>query len=140
VSDSNQVDAALIDVLADDPTLAGLLPDGVFVDVASAKAQRFVIVQLLSHEDTDGFTTAAFERFVYLVKAVVLSTSGADIKGASLRIHELLQRVPMAIVGYSHMSTVRTERVRYTEVDSVESDIRWQHRGGHYEIFVSPNP
>ena len=139
MSDSNAVDTAVIAILAGDPTLAALLPDGVFVDVGKPGATRFVLVSHVAHEDEDAFGSTVFERCVYLVKAVALSTTGADVAGASFRIHELLQRVPLAITGYAWMATLRRERIRYTEVDSVDSDIRWQHRGGHYEVFVSPN-
>jgi len=143
VNDSSAVDAAVIGKLAGDPVLSTLLPDGVFVDISRAGATRFVLVSLITHEDADAFTTTAYERFLYLVKAVAMATSAADVaadvKGAAFRIHELLQRAPLTITGYAHMSTVRTERIRYTEVDAIDSDIRWQHRGGHYEVFVSPN-
>lgn len=139
MNDSNAVDTAVIAALAGDPTLSALLPDGVFVDVSKAAATRFVLVSHVSHEDTDAFQGTAFERFVYLIKAVALSTTGADVAGASFRIHELLHRMPLTIAGYAHMTTIRTERIRYTEVDSIDSDIRWQHRGGHYEVFASPN-
>jgi hypothetical protein len=38
------------------------------------------------------------------------------------------------------MATYRTERVRYTEVDQVDMDTRWQHAGGRYDIWASPDP
>ena len=137
-ADTSAIDAALLAKLAD-PTLTGLCPDGVFFDVAPPSAKRFVIVQLIIHEDTDGFDTPrAWERAVYLVKGVVLASSGGDVKTAAARIDALLQRVPLTITGYDHMTTLRRERIRYTEVDAVDADIRWQHRGGQYEIFASP--
>jgi hypothetical protein len=138
-SDPSNVDAAVIAVLANDPALAALLPDGVFMDVAPAGTTRFVIVSQMVHEDSDAFHITAFERFEYLVKAVALDTSGVDISGAAVRIHELLQRGLLTITGYAHMSTVRSGHVHRTEVDAIDSDIRWQHRGGLYEITVSPN-
>jgi hypothetical protein len=136
------VDAALVAVLRGDATLQALVPDGVWLDVAPAgppPSTRFVIVQHLAREDTEGLGTALYERFVYLVKAVVLTTTGVNADGAALRIHELLQDQSLApIAGYDHMSTLRIERVRYPDVDSIDDDLRWQHAGGQYEIFVSP--
>lgn len=137
-ADSSAIDAALLAKLAD-PTLAGLCPDGVHFDVAPQSKTRFVIVQLVIHEDTDGFDTPrAWERAVYLVKAVILESSGGDVKAAAARIDALLQRVPLTITGYDHMTTLRRERIRYLEVDAVAANIRWQHRGGQYEIYASP--
>jgi hypothetical protein len=138
VSDAAQVDAALVTLLASDATLAALLPDGVFMDVAPAGKTKFAIVSLEAHEDTEGFGAALYERSVYMVKAVVLATSGIDADTAAFRIHTLLQSTILAIAGYTHTSTLRLERVRYPEVDAIDADVRWQHSGGHYEIFVSP--
>jgi len=140
VADVAAVDVALVAVLAGDATLAALLPDGVFVDVAPAGSTRFVIVQHQTHEDTEGFgTTALYERFLYRVTARVLEASGLDADTAAGRIHALLHGTPLApIAGYTHMSTLRVERVKFTEVDAIDNDIRWQIAGGDYEVFVSP--
>jgi hypothetical protein len=47
--------------------------------------------------------------------------------------------MPLApIDGYTHMETLQVERVKFTEVDAIDNDIRWQIAGGDYEIFVSP--
>jgi hypothetical protein len=36
------------------------------------------------------------------------------------------------------MRVHRTERIRITEPDEVNTDLRWQHRGGHYRIEAAP--
>lgn len=147
MADSNAVDAAVFTRLTE-PTLVGLMPGGVFADVSAGTPTKFVIVSMLAHEDEYMFGGVAFERFVYLIKAVEKITTGAgNVKAASARIHTLMQchtaaqraAVQLTIDGYTHEHTKRLERVRYTEVDSVDKDIRWQHRGGHYEVLVSPN-
>lgn len=140
VVDVAAVDAALLAALAADLTLATLLPDGVFFDVAP-EGTRFVIVQHQTHEDTEGFgTTALYERLLYRVTARVLEASGLDANTAAFRIHELLHGTTLApIAGYTHMSTLRVERVKFTEVDAIDNDIRWQIAGGDYEVFVSPH-
>lgn len=140
VANSAAVDAAVIGVLAGDAALMALCPDGVFVDVASAGSTRFVIVQLQVHEDLEGFRAPLYESFRYRITARVLETSSSGADAAADRIHVLLQdQIISAIVGYTHMSTLRVERVRVTDVDAIDNDIRWQMAGGDYEIHVSPN-
>lgn len=138
-SDSSDVDAAIVAKLADDATLAGLLPDGVFIDIAPSGKKRFAIVSLAAHEDEYIFAETAYEKSTYLVKAVALDAGqGTPVKAAAQRIQELMQFVTLDIPGYQHMLTRREERVRYTEVDSENPEIRWQHRGGRFAVFVSP--
>ena len=138
MADPSAVDDAIIAKLVNDSTLMAILTDGVWVDAAKVGAQRFAIVSLITHEDGYSFGASAFERSTYLVKAVTLGASGADVKTAAARIQTLLQDVMLTITGYAHSLTNRIERVRYTEVDEVDRSIRWQHRGARYEVFVSP--
>lgn len=139
MSDSSEIDAALVAALAGDGTLSALTTDGVWMDMAPNGKTKFVIVSLIIHEDMNSFDGRALERATYLVKAVEQNVSGAITKAAALRIDEVLQDQPLTITGYTHLVTRRVERVRYTEVDDVNADIRWQHRGGRYEIVVSPD-
>lgn len=138
ISDAVAVDAALIALLDDDPTLAALLPHGWFVDVAGTKnATQFGIVSLVDHEDTYQFGAVAYERGVYMVKAVLLTTQSTRAAAAAARIQALLQHAQPTIAGYGVLTIRRRGRIRYTEVDP-ESDSRWQHQGGEYEVMVSP--
>jgi hypothetical protein len=109
-----------------DSQLTTLMPDGVFFDVAKKGSQRFVIVSQLAHEDVGMFNGSAYEEFTYLVKAVGLSTTGADVKAAATRIHTLLHDGTIAPIGYALMRMRRLERVRYAEVDDVN-----RMRGGN---------
>lgn len=137
--DSGAVDAAIVARLAGDATLMGLMTDGVYFDVAASGKTKFVIVSLTTSFDDHEFCGTAFEEVTYLVKAVTLGTSGAEVRAAAARIHALLQGVQLTVAGYTNALLRRTEYVRYTEVDDVDNDIRWQHRGGRYEVWVSPN-
>lgn len=139
MADSSNVDAAIVAALKADTALAALMTDGVFVDVGPGGAERLVIVSLLAHEDVYVFEGGAWEQCTYLVKAVARATSGVDLKAAAARIQAVLQDVPLTITGYSHMLTRRAERIRYTEVADDDRDMRWQHRGGQYEVWVSPS-
>jgi hypothetical protein len=135
----NAVDAAVLATLASDVTLKALLPDGVFMDAATPGSTRFVVVQALEHEDEPGFNQTLYERYVYSVQAVAMATSGADVVAGSDRIDALLHRVPLTVAGYSWMQTLRRHRDRPpAELDAVDTDLRWQQRGGDYEVFVSP--
>ena len=137
-ADASEVDAALSSKLVNDAALTATMPDGVYFDIAPHGKTKFVIVSLLDHNDAYMYQGSAYERSLYLVKAVALSSTGADVKAAAARIHTLLQDGALSPVGYSTMVVQRLERVRYTEVDE-DTDARWQHRGGQYEILVSPN-
>ena len=135
--DSSLIDAAILAKLVNDATLSALLPDGVWMDEAKQGAQRFVIVSLIQEFDEGEFGGRAFEDALYLVKAVALATTGADVKTAAARIDTLLEDQPLTATGYTWMATFREERVRFTEVDGVDPSIRWQHRGGRYRVQFS---
>jgi hypothetical protein len=135
--DSTAIDQAVLQVLITDPTLAALMPDGVYWDVAKPKAKRFVIVSLVEALDEPVFGQRAFEDVLYLVKAVALESTGGDVKAAADRIDALLEDGTLLISSFVHMVTCREARIRYTEVDEVDDTIRWQHRGGHYRVQAS---
>lgn len=138
MADPSNVDAAIVAKLVADSTLMALLTDSVYMDVAPNGKTAFAIVSLVAHEDEYVFEGSAYEKSLYLVKAVVRDDGEATAKAAAARIHTLLQDVALSITGYAHMLTRRTERVNYTEVDEIDPDTRWQHHGGRYDVFVSP--
>jgi hypothetical protein len=137
-SDSSEVDTALVAKLAGDGALMALMPGGVAWDVATAGATKFVIVSQVEHEDHPVMPNrTGWERFVYLVKAVTNGPSGTEVRQAAARIQALLQHGTLTPVGYALIAMQRTMRIRYLEIDEA-TDQRWQHRGGHYEVLVSP--
>jgi len=128
---------ALLDKLLGDAPLMALMPDGVWWDVAKQGAQRFVVVSLVKERDDQMFRGRAFEDSSLRVKAVALSSTGADVKAAAARIDALLEGATLTIPGYNHLVLRRTARVRHTAVDEVDRSIRWQHRGGLYQLVVT---
>ena len=138
MADTSDVDAAVVGRLLADATLMGLMPDGVYWDVARQGATRFVIVSQVFHLDVPMQAQTAYEQITYLVKAVELATSGANIQAAAARINALLHDATFTITGYGLMNSQRVERVRYVDPDPEDPDVRWQHRGGRYELTVSP--
>lgn len=139
MADTSAIDAAVMAILSSDATLTTLLPGGVHWDLATAGATKFVIVSQVEHGDTYTLPGAClWERVVYLVKAVASGTSGTAVKDGAARIHTLLQDTTLTVTAYHPAMVVqRVQRVRYTEVDEV-TDARWHHRGGHYEVLITP--
>lgn len=135
--DSSDIDTAVIALLQNDATLKTLLPDGIYMDLAAPNLKRFGIVSIVIAEDVAEFGGRAIESVLYLVKAVVLSSSNGNVKGAAARIDEVLEDVAFAVAGYGFMTMHREERVRYTEVDQIDATIRWFHRGGRYRVQMA---
>lgn len=133
-----QTTEALLALLRADTTLFGICPDGVWVDEAPPSAQRFVIVSLIVGFDEQMFGGRAYEDVLYLVKAVILSTTGGNIAVAAARINEILHYKNLVVPNAVSSLMRRTERVRETEVDPDNPAIRWFHRGGRYQIVTSP--
>lgn len=138
--DANEVDKAVIAKLSADATLAGLLPGGVFWDLAPAGSTQFVLVSLsdsralpeLRERDT-------FNQFIYLVKAVAKGTNTAPTAAADKQIRALLDHgtLDLRAAGGELMVMRWLDRVRYTEQASASAET-WQHRGGRYEVTVTP--
>ena len=137
MSDSSNLDNALIALLGADSTLLSLCPNGVYWGESPPGSTRFVIVSFVDQHDEPMFNGRAFEDGLYLVKAVMLSTAGGDIKSAAARIDALLDQQTLTASGYSVTSMRRDSRVRETEVDAVDASIRWFHRGGMYRVIAS---
>jgi hypothetical protein len=137
-ADTSALDAAVIALLSGDAALMALMPGGVWWDLANASTD-FVIVSEMDHslDYTIGPGTA-LENVLYLVKAVTRDTSGTAVRDAAQRIFELLQDATITVTGYHPSASVRrVRRIRYTELDE-ETNQRWQHRGGHYEVRITP--
>lgn len=138
--DPNEVDRAVIGKLSGDPTLAGLLPGGVFWDLAPIGTTAFVLVSLSTSrglpELEDGDTARTL---VYLIKAVARGTGSAPTAAADARIQALLDHGALDLppaAGCELMIMRWIDRVRYAE--TTESAETWQHRGGRYEVTVTP--
>ena len=140
MSDAGLVDAALIEVLANDAALTALCPDGVFWGRAPAGALAFVITALVDHTERPALAgDTLYEDTVYLVKAVVQASSKTPSRQAAARIQVLLHGVPLdlAAAGYVSMVCRRLERVAYVEIDPVNA-ATWQHAGGQYVVMSYP--
>jgi hypothetical protein len=144
--DSNDLDAALVNYLAEDAALTALLPDGVWIDEAPPGAKRFVLVSVYPQRDDDSAVFdgngRGFELVRYVVSAVGVTTviDGPQIKDAAARIDALLHRHTLTVPGYPAGATVaRTQRQRPpVTVDDDDRSIRWYVRGAEYELHA-PN-
>lgn len=137
MSDSSNIENAVIALLGADATLLGYCPNGAYFDESPPNSTRFVIVSLVDEHDVPMFEGRAFEDALLLVKAVMLSTAGGDVKAAAARIDTLLDQQTITVAGYNSLMLRREARVRYTEVDEVDQSIRWFHRGGQYRVVAS---
>lgn len=135
--DSSDVDAALLAKLKGDAALMALATDGVVFDEADKGQTKFVLVSLIDEHDEPMFQGRAFEDALYLVKYVEQGTSGVNAKAAAARIDALLDGQSLTVAGYTLMTMRRESRIRVTEVDEIDNDLRWQHRGGRYQVVVS---
>ena len=81
----------------------------------------------------------AYEEFTYVIHAVELAKSGANIQAAAARINALLHDATFAITGYSLMCSQRIERLKVVIPDAENPDERWQYLGGQYQVTVSPS-
>ena len=136
--DATEVERALIGKLAGDGTLAGLLPDGVFYDLAPIGSTRFCIVSLSTSRGLDELADGeTFRALIYVIKAVALGSGSDTVAAADKRIAELVDRQPLDVsaAGAELMVARWVDRIRYTEI--ANNDV-WQHRGGRYEITVTP--
>ena len=136
-ADSTVIEDTIISVLNADATLKAYLPNGVYADLAPAKARAFGIVSLVEARDIAGFGARAYEDVALLIKAVIADSSGGACDSAAARIAELLEDAPLVVTGYGTMTMHREERIRYMEVDAVDAAIRWQHRGGRYRVQMA---
>jgi hypothetical protein len=140
MSDSGLVDAAVMEVLANDATLTALCPDGVFWGRAPAGATAFVIAALIDHSEQPALDRQTlYETTVYLVKAVILNASKTPSRTAAARIHVLLHgaQLDLAPAGYQVMACQRLERVAYPELDPINA-VTWHHGGGQYAVMSYP--
>jgi hypothetical protein len=137
--DSEAIDAALLQHLGSDPELLNLMPNGVYYGLAPADCTAFVLVSIITADDTPAFGGRAFETVTYLVKAVE-RTDGSQLnaRAAARRIDALLEHQRLTIDGYGCLEVRRVHRIRYPETDERDTSIRWEHRGGEYELMAAP--
>src|SRR5215831_2068195 len=135
---SSGIDLAVVAVLRADATLAGMLPDGVYLNLADPGSQRYALVSLASGDDGAEFGRRNLEDCVYLVKAVVLKSTGGNAGAAADRIDVLLENVALTVAGYLWRATYREHRVNYEERDDRDPLIVFKHHGGEYRVQMTP--
>lgn len=139
MADPTQVRAGLIAKLEASDDLMDAFPDGVWFGVAPREMTKFILVSTVIAEDERFFNATDGDlRFLFLVKAVEKTEDSTNVDAGAVLIHAALQDQPLTITGYTHQSTKREEHIEYPEVDD-DTDERWQHSGGRYEVVVSAN-
>lgn len=140
MGDSSDIDQAVITKLSADPTLLSYMPNGVYWETAPPNSTRFVLVSLVDARDEGNFGARAYEDILYQITAVGLTTANPNMKAAAARIDTLLEDGALSVAGYRHMVMYREARIRLTEVDDEDPDIRWFHRGGYYRVQMAVTP
>jgi len=141
MADSGLVDAAVMELLANDAELSALCPDGVYWGVRNRQGGRaFVIVGLGDHTEKQGLAgITLYERTVYTVRATIHTNSRAQPRQAAARIHALLHGalLDLTAAGYVAMNMRRVERIALPDADPANSAL-WYHTGGQYELVHYP--
>ena len=143
MADAGLVDAAVIEVLANDAALAALCPDGVYWDIrpgGSPAPGAFVIVSLFDYRRTPGLDAdTLYERMLYWVVARIMAPSKVAARHAGARIDALLHGaiLDLSAAGYVAMDCARIDRRADTEVDPVNK-ATWHYHGGLYELMSYP--
>jgi hypothetical protein len=114
-----------------------MLPDGIYLNLADPGCQRYGLVSLGMATDTAKFGRRAIEEIVYLVKAVMLKSTGGDAGAAADQIDAVLENVPLVAPGYVWSATYRIERVEYEERDDQDPVIVFKHHGGQYRVHMA---
>lgn len=139
MAETGDVDAALLALLRADAALLVVCPDGIQYGIADPAAQRFVLVDRFDHTvDLRMFGGAAWEAFVYLVKAVLPEPTSRNAREAARLIRARLDgAVALAAPGYALMAPIaEIESIRLVEVDESHPERRVQHWGGQYSVLV----
>jgi hypothetical protein len=137
--DSYKVTNALLAKLQGDSVLAGLMPDGTWLEEAPPGAQQFVIVSPIQQmTNVRKFGGLAYKEGVYLVEARARSTTTGDVQAAAARLAVLLNGGDLTIANYAVVDIHCDEDVENVEVDEVDSSIRWNRCGGMFHIMVAP--
>lgn len=140
MADTGLVDAAVMEVLANDAALMALCPDGVYWGLRPEGATAFVLVALFDHDEEPGLDSRTlYEQTTYLVKAVIMARTRTPTRQAAARIHELLHGVilDLSTAGSVAMALQRVDRVAYPELDTANKAV-WHHGGGQYELMHYP--
>lgn len=135
------VDVALVDYLNADATLRAALPDGAYYAEAPPGSKRFVVVELVTHEDAGAYSgTDAFQVITYLVRAIAISTlvDETAMNTIAERLYAVLQDAAIPVPGYPAGVTItRATRIRDTVPDLIDKTLRWHYRGGQYVAHAS---
>lgn len=121
--------------LTGDPTLMGLISDGVWPDVLPREADGIGIVyEYRGGEDSQLFNNIRVAvELLYRVKVVGRTLDIKDLEAAEARMDTLLHKSNGTYQGYRVASMIRLNP--YKQVDPIV-DAEWRMLGGDYQLYV----
>ncbi len=134
--DSEAIDSGLDAYLRADATLKELAPGGVWMDAAPQGETRvFVVWSIQDSDDSRTHDRGGFETVRYVIKAVGLESTAANVVAVSKRLRSVLEGATFPVAGYTIRRVERDQRIAYVELDG---DRRWQHRGAVWDVWAAP--
>jgi hypothetical protein len=123
---SDAIDTGLVNYLAGDATLTGLLTGGVHHFYETGLTQPYAIVTLFTAKDVRELRRRAWEECRYIVLVVAdPTTSISTIRQACARIDVLLDGGTFAISGYTLLKSERERRfagtIQHDEFDTLQA-------------------
>jgi hypothetical protein len=137
---SDAIDTALVNYLAGDATLTGILTGGVHWFVNGNEAEPpFATVQLFTGKDVRELRRKAWEECRYLI-LVVTDNDIATARQACARIDALLDGGTFSISGYTLLKSERERRFAgMVQVDELDQLVPIPSFGGLYMIWAQAN-
>ncbi len=133
----NAVVKALREKLLADATLVAMLadPKAVWEDVApQGSGHPFIVINLHTGPKEFTFEGLAFDKPLYLIKAVDKSSSAVKAGDIAARVQVVLTDAMLNVAGRQHCYLRPENVVSYSEVEGSNT---YRHRGDLYRLFVA---
>jgi hypothetical protein len=138
----NALETAIFDTLKAAPAVAALLSNGeddIHADEAPENsAFPHIVFMQIAGTPRYSLPKREWEEFVYLVKGVTQEKGSKKAQEIAEAVDEVLSDGTFTVPGHTLMySRKLIDMPPLTETDQGK---RYNHRGGHFEIWVGPEP
>lgn len=140
--DIEDLHAGLEAYLRADPALVTAAPGGIWFDLAPQKAAGvFIVVRVQAGTRDTTHDRAGYEAVRYSITAVGQTTQGLAVVDAAKRIRARLegQVFPMfPVAGYQVIRCAIDTAFGPVAFVQPDGELRWQHRGRIWDVWVAP--